>query len=422
MNIKMILWNVARKNGSFAVKLSINHNGSRDYYQFKLEGIKQYALNNKKVTEFEDGLFTKSKRNYIALNSHIRTEITRCEGLCEKNPTQSAKQIVALMDSNGLVNTDSFMGYFSQIIADAQSGKKEMAMGTFRIYRKTFDRLKEFNEQVMYTDFSTINKVWYDKFVNWLKTGKKDVKGRTIKRGPNTVGTYIKIIKVILNMAVEDKVTNITEHKMKYFKAMQEQSDGIYLTEEEIALIANVDLTHYIHLENERDRFLLSYYFLLRFSDSMRFKKSNFIETKNGLMLKMHSLKTKTLVNIPVSKAAHDLLKKHNYVMPCCGDISEANALSNRYIKDICRLAGITELVECGKKTRPKYEFVTTHTARRSGATNLFLQGMPQKYIMDIGGWADPKCFMLYNKISLLESAEKAMNYPFFNGGNLKVA
>ncbi|HMQ59190.1 MAG TPA: tyrosine-type recombinase/integrase [Flavilitoribacter sp.] len=46
------------------------------------------------------------------------------------------------------------------------------------------------------------------------------------------------------------------------------------------------------------------------------------------------------------------------------------------------------------KKTGPKWSFVTTHTARRSAATNLYLQGVSLKMIAELGGWGDERRFL----------------------------
>ncbi|UVV52623.1 hypothetical protein NXY15_24270 [Bacteroides thetaiotaomicron] len=52
----------------------------------------------------------------------------------------------------------------------------------------------------------------------------------------------------------------------------------------------------------------------------------------------------------------------------------------NNNIRNICRKAGITEAVKvfkAGKEVEgEKWEFVSSHTARRSFATNLYLRGV----------------------------------------------
>ncbi|MCB0653995.1 MAG: tyrosine-type recombinase/integrase [Saprospiraceae bacterium] len=53
----------------------------------------------------------------------------------------------------------------------------------------------------------------------------------------------------------------------------------------------------------------------------------------------------------------------------------------------------------------PKWKFVTTHTARRSAATNLALQNVNIKIIADLGGWTDIRTLRSYLRASGLDSA-----------------
>ncbi|MFQ8804876.1 MAG: hypothetical protein ACLR8Y_06890 [Alistipes indistinctus] len=59
---------------------------------------------------------------------------------------------------------------------------------------------------------------------------------------------------------------------------------------------------------------------------------------------------------------------------------------------------------------------VKTHTARRSGATNMYLAGIPTIAIMKITGHKTEKEFMKYIKITEEESAMELMNHPYFSG------
>lgn len=64
----------------------------------------------------------------------------------------------------------------------------------------------------------------------------------------------------------------------------------------------------------------------------------------------------------------------------------------NKNIKVICKIAGIKERIKIsitkgGERTEEiKYELVSSHTARRSGATNMYREGIPLEYIQMILG------------------------------------
>lgn len=424
MNIKHVIWPEPCKHGH-PIKLSINHNGSRVYLPFKINGIKQYAVIDKKVPEFDGGEFTKSKPNYISLNSAIRLELSKCEKLCTEYPTASAKTISHLMEGKKSINGSivksnmTLLEYIENFIKDCQAGNIKRSSGTIVNYKKTESILLKFSE-VRPSDFGDINLDWYKEFIKWLRMGGGVIGKRCKTRSENTMGTYIRVLKTILNAALEDKVTTTLEHKMKYFKDYQEPSDAIYLEEDEIEKIREVDLTNYPHLELERDRFLISYSFLLRFSDTILLDRQCF--SKDKKYLTMSHLKTDRRVVVPVDEFTLSLLEKYDFKLPYSGTMGANNAKANLKLKKIGELAKIDQPVRCKGIVRAKYEFITTHTARRSGATNMHKQGANEKTIMDIGGWDDVKSFRLYNKLSRLESADIAKELPFFQKKVLKVA
>ncbi|MCB0615462.1 MAG: tyrosine-type recombinase/integrase [Phaeodactylibacter sp.] len=86
----------------------------------------------------------------------------------------------------------------------------------------------------------------------------------------------------------------------------------------------------------------------------------------------------------------------------------------NRELKKICALAGINEVVTEGERTLPKSQLVTTHTARRSAATNLYLEGASLKTIADLGGWENSETLRLYLRASGFDSARLAKDLDFF--------
>ena len=53
-------------------------------------------------------------------------------------------------------------------------------------------------------------------------------------------------------------------------------------------------------------------------------------------------------------------------------------------------------------ETKPKFELISSHTARRSAATNLYLTGRMKTYdIMSITGHTTEKSFFRYIRVSL---------------------
>ena len=78
--------------------------------------------------------------------------------------------------------------------------------------------------------------------------------------------------------------------------------------------------------------------------------------------------------------------------------------------------AGNTKIV----KTYFKYELISSHTARRSFATNAVLDGVPYHWIMQITGHKSVTSFEKYVKIGAKQAAVLLAKHPFFNKSVLR--
>lgn len=256
-------------------------------------------------------------------------------------------------------------------------------------------------------DFDTIDLSFYDDFFNFLKGRDYSI---------NSIGTIIKNVKVFMNEAVERGLTTNLQFKNKRFKVIEENTDAVYLTIEELKQILALDLTENNRLDKVRDLFLIGCYTGLRFSDLIQLRDENLIV--NGTQVKIRTAKTNEVVIIPLNTAVKSILKKYDGVPPQV----ISNQKMNAYLKELGQLAGLnTEVLMTSTKggdrkseSYKKYELVTVHTARRSFATNAYLGGVPTISIMKITGHRTEKSFMKYIKISQEDNANKLVNHPFF--------
>lgn len=219
-----------------------------------------------------------------------------------------------------------------------------------------------------------------------------------------------------MNEAVERGLTSNLIFRSKRFKTIHENSEGIYLSVEDLSKIAKHDLSNNLRLDRVRDLFLIGCYTGLRFSDLTKLKEENFIQ--NGTQAKIKTEKTGQIVIIPLNTIVKTLLNKYDGVPPS----AISNQKMNAYLKEIGELAEIDEevlisLTKGGKNQSTsfkKYELITVHTARRSFATNAFLNDVPSISIMKITGHRTENAFMKYIKISQEENANKLTDHPFF--------
>ena len=136
-------------------------------------------------------------------------------------------------------------------------------------------------------------------------------------------------------------------------------------------------------------------------------------------MLKVRTEKTDEEVIIPLHPVAKSILEKYNGTPRLI-----SNQKFNEYIKDVCEIVGLNETITltrtCGGKkmriTKPKFKFVSSHTARRSFATNAYKAGVPTLAIMAITGHRTEKVFLKYVKVTKEEHANLVSQHGFFRG------
>lgn len=300
-----------------------------------------------------------------------------------------------------------FFDFIDKFIEEADSrtyttGRK-ISKGTILAYKNTLRILKEYqSSKRRIINFDTIDLDFYYDFVEYLK----DKEGFS----QNTVGKHIKTIKAFLNDATERGYNKNLAFKSKRFKILSEKTESIFLTEDELKDIYSLDLTANTRLEKVRDLFIIGCYTGLRFSDFSALNTNNF----EGDDIVIQTKKTGVPVRIPIHPFVREIINKYSEY-PNSLPPSISNPKMNLYLKEIGeKVECLKELVEVSKTTgglkasikKHKYELLTTHTARRSFATNLFLQDIPPIRIMAITGHRTEKAFLGYIKITPKENAD----------------
>ena len=168
-------------------------------------------------------------------------------------------------------------------------------------------------------------------------------------------------------------------------------------------------------LDRVRDIFILACYTGVRIQDYHKLNRFNQIE--NGTMLRVHTEKTDVTVIIPLHPEAKRIINKYDGQPKMI-----SHAKFNEYIKIVCRVARVDELVSVtrttgGKKKTtilPKYKLVASHCARRSFATNAYKAGVPTLAIMAITGHKTERVFLNYVRVSKEEHAKLISQHRFF--------
>lgn len=288
-----------------------------------------------------------------------------------------------------------------------EKGKVTKTKGTIKGYTTVFNHLKQFSQtKKQKLDFDSINADFYSDYLRYLR--------ETCDLADNTIGKHIRTIKTFLNDATDNGLNKNLDYKKKNFKTLGEEADTIYLNQEELKILEEMELTDSSRLEKVRDLFLIGCYTGLRFSDFTQIKPQNV----SGNYLQIRTQKTGERVVIPLNSVVKKILMKYNNTLPK----AYANQVMNRYLKELGEEAEINEKIETSitkggevRKNAPfKYELITTHTARRSFATNLYLADVPAISIMKMTGHRTERSFLRYIRVTQEQNADKLLNHPFF--------
>lgn len=327
--------------------------------------------------------------------------------LSKSNISNGIQEIkTRLTNPNSIEDETSLILYVEKFITRTETIRK---VSTIKQYRNGLVKLKDFERlRKLKLTFDTIDHDFYNSFVTHCM--------KNLNLSTNSIGKLIKNIKLWMGTAHEERLHNNLIYKMRSFKKPEEDADTIYLTEDELQRIKMTILPNR-HLDNVRDLFLLACYTGVRSQDYNKLNKDSLIN--GGTMLKVRTEKTDEEVIIPLHPIAKGILDKYNGTPRLV-----SNQKFNEYIKDVCRIVGLTELVSltrtCGGKKittrKEKCEFVSSHTARRSFATNAYKAGVPSLAIMAITGHRTEKVFLKYIKVGKEEHACLSSKHGFFKG------
>ena len=226
----------------------------------------------------------------------------------------------------------------------------------------------------------------------------------------NYKGAIIAKLKLVMSEGYKQKFHKNEE--FRYFKRCSEIPETIALSENEIELLWACDgLTQ---MESKaRDLFIIGTYAVARWEDYSRLTMDNIY----GGMLNYEQLKTGHTVILPASPRLVSCLERNGGRAPVL-----SQQKFNEAIKRVCKKIGMVEKLHISKSqgarrishAKERWELVSSHTARRTGATRLYLAGVPIKRCMLISGHTTEKNFLRYVRVSKEENAKMLADLDFF--------
>ena len=326
--------------------------------------------------------------------------------------------------------------YIEWLISEMKSGNrlnkgKPYDNDTIKQYGNILGVVKRFRQHFKE---ATGNKLVWDSF---SKRTTADIYMRYLDSYGYSVSSrnkYVSAMQVLLRYAKQDG-RHQHDGANLLFQVPERTKDEkvkVYLTDEEIQALYDMKLEPGSTYDKVRDIFLVGCYTGQRISDYSRISKDNFKTTKLGTTV-VHLFQKKTGKEILVPILNGNLLsimEKYDGYPPKIVD-----QVLNRYVKEILEILsdevpslqeyyptlltmkekqaekdGKTEYErdEQGNVIRPKYELVSSHTARRSCLTNLYkTHKFSDRLLMSISGHKSRETFYKYILVSGEDVAEE---------------
>jgi len=295
--------------------------------------------------------------------------------------------------------------FLQTMIDHSKSGKrksqesKQLTPATISTYETTKKHFEDFQAK-NYKKYSLLD------IDQKLIDGFSDYLTHDLKMAFNGAGKYMKTFRTMLNYARQLKLIGAEVLIDNKIKVTHETPDNIYLTTKEISDMMELKDFDTPLYEVVRDLFVIGCKTGLRYSDYAMLSKARI----DNDFIYITQKKTQSRVTIPIHPIVKQMLSKYPDGLPA----APPNQVFNRYLKEIAKKLPqlntdfekvLTREGLPDSKIYKKYEIISSHSSRRSFATNEYLNGTPTITIMAITGHKSEKSFLSYIKADSLQHA-----------------
>lgn len=348
----------------------------------------------------------KSHPNSARMNHLISTKIVEAESIAIELESKSNS-----VNSNTIKErlmgkaSPNFFNYTTICLKRLKEAGNE---GTYRRAKSVLAKLEAYNKSILFEDLN----------VTFLKAYEHHLKTK-YNNSVNTIHANLRIIRKVLNDAVNEDLLPRDKNPFYKFKLKLEKTQRAYLTEEELLKVEKLKLIPGSRIFNHRNMYVFAAYAGgLRISDILQLKWKNF----DGLKINLQIQKTNTPLSIKLPEKALKIIKYYqkinniansklchdDYIFPVLrtnqtsdritmhNSISSASAYINRDLKALALKAKINKSI-------------SFHTSRHTWATLALKKGMRMEYVSKLMGHAAIKETQVYAKI-VNEELDKAMD------------
>jgi integrase len=388
-----------RQRLRYSIGISVGY-GDWDFERQRVRRNRSLIINSAKVNRYLDKLQNELIHHYSELvlegkdvnNGILRSILDR---LTNRN-----------IEAEDKVNQNDFFVFAHEFVEEKRGSIEDV---TLLIYKQSLKKLESFSNSKTSIDFTSFTRPVLNDFKRFLEV-EQEFK-------LNNISKHFKSLKTIV---LEGKRRGlIGDVDLRLFSIPTEEPTKIYLSENELRKMKDLDLSNDKTKELARDIFLVGCYTGQRISDYNRLSGIDIVEKYGVHFFEILQKKSGVKVNCPITTELREIMARYNNQPP--PKLSDQKI--NKYLKLIGRRLDMNEDVLChdtkgGVKrtyTRPKWEMMESHTARRSFCTNVYLKKMSIQDIMHFSGHKTEKEFLKYIRITSDERTRHILGQEFFN-------
>lgn len=235
-------------------------------------------------------------------------------------------------------------------------------------------------------NFNTLDKNFFDDFAKYLLNSKNLINSTNAKT--------IKNLKWFLRWAMNEGY-----HENSFFlhytpticKPKSDKRFVVFLNNEELQMLKNYDFSNNEQLNKTKDFFLFCCYSGLRYSDVKNLQQKDIYDD----IIHVTTIKVDDSVNINLNDVTRSILKKYKTDNPLDNAIPLlSNQKMNVNLKQMAKIAGINQLItntyykgnQRIDETKPKYEWLSTHSGRKTFICTLLSKGVAPQMVMKFTG------------------------------------
>ncbi|MBK8947172.1 MAG: tyrosine-type recombinase/integrase [Ignavibacteriae bacterium] len=352
---------------------------------------KKQRVNLKKIKNLD------LKRELEDLNDYLNSFESKIKLLVREikreNPLASFDVIINEINKHFHKVDQSFFSAYNEFLKlKSQKVSKDSIIKFKRVSTLLREYEKMYNVNL---SFDKITPLFFEKFFVFLTQDKEEPKMLN-----NSAYKIIQFFKTFMIWANE-KANIIDNNSYKTFKSKNEENEVVYLTYDELMSLYNLKIDDE-KLSRVRDLFLFQCFTGVRYSDIENLQRVDI----QGPTWKLRTQKTRDIIEIPLNNYALGILAKYKEWEKPLPIIS--NQKVNLYLKEVCELAKINAPVKIVKfrgierieETFPKFEVISSHTARRTFISLSLERGMKPDVIMSITGHKTYRMMQRYLKIA----------------------